>query len=83
MVYLLFADDLVLFQNLPRDYKTANCPVFICVPVAYHSKHSLNKSSNFNERYTTVSGSFHYDDNIIEKAEQYKYMGVVYKHQVC
>ena len=32
----------------------------------------------FNERYTTVRGSFHYGDNIIEKAEQYKYLGVVY-----
>ena len=32
----------------------------------------------FNERYTTVCGSFHYGDNIIEKAEQYKYLGVVY-----
>ena len=32
----------------------------------------------FNERYTTVCVSFHYVDNIIEKAEQYKYLGVVY-----
>ena len=31
-----------------------------------------------NERYTKVPGSFHYGDNIIEKAEQYKYLGVVY-----
>ena len=28
----------------------------------------------FNERYTTVCGSFHYSDNIIEKAEQYRYL---------
>ena len=26
----------------------------------------------------SVTGSFHYGDNIIEKAEQYKYLGVVY-----
>ena len=32
----------------------------------------------FKERYTKVHGSFHYGDNIIEKAEQYKYLGVVY-----
>ena len=32
----------------------------------------------FNERHTTVCGSFHYGDNIIEKAEQYIYLGVVY-----
>ena len=32
----------------------------------------------FNERYTTVSGSFHYGDDFIEMAKQYKYLGVVY-----
>ena len=32
----------------------------------------------FNECYTTVCGSFHYGDKIIEKAEQHKYLGVVY-----
>ena len=32
----------------------------------------------FNERYTKLPGSFHYGDDIIEKAEQYKYLGVVY-----
>ena len=32
----------------------------------------------FNERYTKVRESFHYGDNITEKAEQYKYLGVVY-----
>ena len=52
MVYLLFADDLVLF-------------IRICWRIT-------------NERYTKVHGSFHYGDNIIEKSEQYKYLGVVY-----
>ena len=32
----------------------------------------------FNELYTTICGSFHYGDNIIEKAEWYKYLGVLY-----
>ena len=32
----------------------------------------------FNERYTKVRGSLHYGDNIIEKAVQYIYLGVVY-----
>ena len=32
----------------------------------------------FNKRYTTVCGSFHYGDNTIEKADQYKYLGVVH-----
>ena len=45
--------------------------------MAYHSKHSQYKNT-FNERYTGVCGSSHYGDNIVEEAEQYKYLGVVY-----
>ena len=41
MVYLLFADDLVLFSESAEGLqKTATCSVFICFPLAYHSKHS-------------------------------------------
>ena len=32
----------------------------------------------FNEHYTKVSGSLHYGDSTMEKAVQYKYLGVVY-----
>ena len=58
--------------------KTANCPVFICF--LWHIIVSISKTKViiFNERYTTVCGSFHYGDNIIEKAEQYKYFRMVY-----
>ena len=45
--------------------------------MAYHSGIPKTKVLIFNERYTKVR-SFHYGDNIIEKAEQYKYLGVVY-----
>ena len=41
VVYMLFADDLVLFFRICRGItKTADCPVFIYFPMAYHSKHS-------------------------------------------
>ena len=38
MVYLVFADDHVLFSESAEGLqKTANCPGFICFPMAYHS----------------------------------------------
>ena len=46
------------------------CHIIVSIPKA--------KVLVFNERYTKVRRSFHYGDNIIEKAEQYKYLGVVY-----
>ena len=32
----------------------------------------------FNKRHTTKWDNFYYGDNVIEKAEKYKYLGVVY-----
>ena len=32
----------------------------------------------FNKRHTSESDSFYYGDDIIEKNEKYKYLGVVY-----
>ena len=32
----------------------------------------------FNKRHTSECDNFYYDDNVIEKAEKYKYLGVVY-----
>ena len=79
MVYLLFADDLVFFQNLLRDYKK-QLPALYLYASLWHIIVSIPKTKVliFNERYTKVRRSFHYGDNIIEKAEQYKYLGVVY-----
>ena len=58
--------------------KTANCSVFVCFPLAYIVSIPKTKILVFNERYTKLPGSFHYGDDIIEKAEQYKYLGVVH-----
>ena len=79
MVYLLFADDLVLFsesaeglqKQLTALYLYASLwHIIVCIP--------KTKVLIFNERYTKVRRSFHYGDNIIEKAKKYKYLGVVY-----
>ena len=79
MVYLLFANDLVLCsvsaeglqKQLTALYSYASLwHIIVSIPKA--------KVLIFNEHYTKVHGSFHYGDNIIEKAEQYKYLGVVY-----
>ena len=46
--------------------------------MAYHSSIPKTKVLIFNKRCTTVCGGFHYGDNIVESAAQYKYLGVVY-----
>ena len=68
--------------NIIKNISRAECPV------KWDSRISDIMKSEFgvlqsgmlspNERYTTVCGSSHYGDNIIEKAQQYKYLGVVY-----
>ena len=79
MVYLLFADDLVLFSESAEGLQKQLTALYSYASL-WHIIVSIPKTKViiFNERYTTVCGSFHYDDNIIEKAEQYKYLGVVY-----
>ena len=79
MVYLLFADDLVLFSESAEGLQKQLTALYSYASL-WHIIVSIPKTKVliFNERYTTVCGSFHYGDNIIEKAEQYKYLGVVY-----
>ena len=79
MVYLLFADDLVLFSESTEGLQKQLTALYSYASL-WHIIVSIPKTKVliFNERYTTVCGSFHYGDNIIEKAEQYKYLGVVY-----
>ena len=79
MVYLLFADDLVLFSESAEGLQKQLTALYSYASL-WHIIVSIpeTKVLIFNERYTTVCGSFHYGDNIIEKAEQYKYLGVVY-----
>ena len=77
MVYLLFIDDLVLFSESEGLQKQLTA--LYSYASLWHIIVSIPKTKNliFNERYTKVRGSFRYGDNIIEKAEQYKYLGVV------
>ena len=79
MVYLLFADDLVLFSESAEGLQKQLTALYSYASL-WHIIVSIPKTKVliFNERYTTICGSFHYGDNIIEKAEQYKYFGVVY-----
>ena len=79
MVYLLFADDLVLFSESAEGLQKQLTALYSYAS-PWHIIVSIPKTKAliFNERYTwNVRGSFHYVDNIIEKAEQYKYLGVV------
>ena len=39
---------------------------------------SKTKALIFNKRHTSECDNFYYGDNVIEKAEKYKYLGVVY-----
>ena len=79
MVYLLFADDLVLFSESAEGLQKQLTALYLYASL-WHIIVSIPKTKVliFNERYTKVHGSFHYGDNIIEKSEQYKYLGVVY-----
>ena len=79
MVYLLFADDLVFFSESAEGLQKQLTALYLYASL-WHIIVSISKTKVliFNERYTKVHGSFHYGDNIIEKAEQYKYLGVVY-----
>ena len=71
-VYLLFVNDLVLFSESAEGLQK-QLTVLYSYASLWHIIVSISKTNVliFNERYTKVCGSFHYGDNIIEKAEQY------------
>ena len=79
MVYLLFADDLVLFSESAEGLQKQLTALYLYASL-WHIIVSIPKTKVliFNERYTKVRRSFYYGDNIIEKAKKYKYLGVVY-----
>ena len=79
MIYMLFADDLVLFpdsanglqKQLTVLYKYASLShIIVSIP--------KTKVLLFHKRHTSEFDNFYYGDNVIEKAEKYKYLGVVY-----
>ena len=79
LVYLLFAHDLVLFSKSAEGLPKQLTAMYSYVSL-WHIIVSIPKTTVliYNERYTKVRRSFHYGDNIIEKAEQCQYLGVVY-----
>ena len=79
MVYLLFADDLVLFSDSAEGLQKQLTALYIYASL-WHILVSIPKTKVliFHARYSPPCGNFYYGDNIIEKAEQYKYLGVVY-----
>ena len=76
---MLFADDLILFTESAERLQKQLTALYSYASL-WHIIVSIPKTKVliFNERYTKVCGSFHYGDNIVEKSEQYKYLGVVY-----
>ena len=70
MVYLLFADDLVLLSESAEGLQKQLTALYFYASL-WHIIVSIPKTKVliFNERYTKVRRSFHYGDNIIEKAE--------------
>ena len=76
MVYMLFADDLVLFSESTDGLQKQLTALYSYAPL-WHIIISIpqTKVLIFIECYTTVCGNFHYGDKNIE---QYKYLGVVY-----
>ena len=73
IVYLLFADDLVLFSDFANGlqkqltalYKYASLlHIIVSIP--------KTKVLIFNKCYTSECDNFYYGDNVIEKVEKYK-----------
>ena len=79
IVYLLFANDLVLFSDSANGFQK-QLTVLYKYALLWHIIVSISKTKVliFNKRHTSECDNFYYGDNVIEKAEKYKYLGVVY-----
>ena len=79
IVYLLFADDLVLFSDSANGLQKQLTALYKYASL-WHIIVSNPKTKVliFNKRHTSECDSFYYGDDIIEKNEKYKYLGVVY-----
>ena len=79
IVYLLFADDLVLFSDSANGLQKQLTALFMYASL-WHIIVSIPKTKFliFNKRYASECDNFYYGDNVMEKAENYKYLGVVY-----
>ena len=79
IVYLLFADDLVLFSDSANGLQKQLTALYKYASL-WHIIVSIPKTKVliFNKRHTSECDRFYYGDDIIEKNDQYKYLGVVY-----
>ena len=79
IVYLLFADALVLFSDSANGLQKQLTALSKYASL-WHIIVSIPKTKViiFNKRYASECDNFYYGDNVIEKAEKYKYLGVVY-----
>ena len=78
IVYLLFTDDLVLFSDSANGLQKQLTALYKYASL-WHILVSIPKTKVliFNKRHTSECDSFYYGDDIIEKKEKYKYLGVV------
>ena len=79
VVYLLFAYELVLFSNSANGFQKQLTALYKYASL-WHIIVSIPKTKVliFNKRHTSECDNFYYGDNVLEKAEKYKYIGVVY-----
>ena len=79
IVYLLFSDDLVLFSDIANGLQKQLTALYKYASL-WHIIVSIPKTKVliFNKRHMSECDNFYYGDDIIEKAEKYKYLGVVY-----
>ena len=79
IVYLLFAGDLVLFSDSVNGLQKQLTALYKCA-LLWHIIVSIPKTKVLilNKRHTSECDNVYYGDNVIEKAEKYIYLGVVY-----
>ena len=79
IVYLLFAEELVLFSDYANGLQKQLTALYKYASL-WHIVVSIPKTKViiFNKRHTSECDNVHYGDDVIEKGEKYKYLGVVY-----
>ena len=79
---MLFADDLVFFLDSANGLQKQLTALYKYVSL-WHIIVSIPKTKVliFNKRYASECDNFYYGDNVIEKAEKYKYLDVVYSNK--
>ena len=76
---MLFADELVLFSDSANGFQKQLAALYKYASL-WHIIVSIPKTKVliFNKRHTSECDNFYYGDNVIEKAEKYRYLSVLY-----